>query len=149
MKGLKSGISAIILATLLTGCSCEQRVARVERRCGLPMRVTVDTVIQVRDSLYLDTVFDVITDTLTFTRDSVTVTVILDTVHRTTRVTVTRPPETREVKVAVPVVVTAMATWSNWLAMTWRLLQPARWVLVPMFVLLLVFILFRVATIRK
>lgn len=123
---------AITLAILLTNCSCEQRLARIERRCGIPITATIDTVVEVRDSIYLDTVFDVLRDTMTFTRDSITVRVIRDTVHRTTHITVTSPPVVKEIKVAVPVTITAMATWANWWAMGGNLVSGYRWVMVPL-----------------
>ena len=149
MNALRSATYATILLILLTGCSCEQRLQRLQAKCGVSLPVTIDTVITYRDSLYLDTIFESLTDTLVFTKDSITVVVLRDTVTKRTFVTVTSHPVDRVVTVSIPVSIPMAATWSNWWAMTRATFSTARWVILPLVLILLAVVVLRFLTSRK
>lgn len=127
---LRNATFAIILAISSISCSCEQRLARIERKCGMTLPAKVDTVLTYRDSLHLDTVFDTLTDTLFFQVDSITVLVLRDTVNRKTYVSVQSPPVERSFTVTIPVKVPMAATWENWWTMTKTLATRWNWWLV-------------------
>lgn len=138
---------ATILGTGLISCSCEQRLARLEYKCGTKIPVQVDTFVMVRDSLYLDTVFDFLTDTLFFQRDSITVMVLRDTVNKKTYVNIISPPVEKLVTVKVPVIVPA--TWSTVWAMAGTLVSRWNWWLVLTIVGMLLVLLLKWMSMRR
>ena len=112
----------VLLLYACSSCSCEQRLSRLQARCGYTLPVTIDTIIQGRDSIRVDTTFNFLTDTLVFTKDSITVKVIRDTILKKTTVYIDRPAKPESYTISIPVNHTITLTWKEWLDFTWKLM---------------------------